>query len=101
LSDFGCGCQLGKLTPSTLGTRERSTGFDRSTFGEVRLGGDSAQSTGAHAHNVTGMELSASPQLRLTVDGHLATGDQGLGTRSSRGSTGKLEYLAKATLCPF
>jgi hypothetical protein len=42
------------------------------------------------------MELSPTPQLELTVDGHLTAGDQGLGIRSARGSTGKLEQLAKA-----
>ena len=49
-----------------------------------------------YANNVTGMELSAAPQLRFTVDDHLTTGDQGLGIRSARGSTGKLEQLAEA-----
>jgi hypothetical protein len=50
----------------------------------------------ADAHNVTVVELSAPPQLRLTVDGHVTAADQGLGIRSVRGSTGKLEQLAKA-----
>ena len=42
------------------------------------------------------MELSAAPQLRLAVDGHLTAGDQGLGIRSAGGNTGKLEQLAQA-----
>lgn len=53
--------------------------------------GNDAEIIRAHAHNVTGMELSAAPQLRLTVYGHVTAGDQGLGIRSVRGSTGKLE----------
>jgi len=53
--------------------------------------GNDAQIIYAHAHNVTGMELSAAPELRVTVDGHLTAGDQGLGIRSARGSTGKLQ----------
>lgn len=59
-------------------------------------GGNDEQIIGANANNITGMELSAAPQLRLAVDGHLTAGDQSLGIRPARGSTGKLEQLAKA-----
>ncbi len=57
----------------------------------MHLGCNDAQIVRAHAHDVTGMELSAAPQLRLTIDGHLTAGDQRLGIRSARCSTGKLE----------
>ena len=59
-------------------------------------GGNYAQIIHPHANNVTWMELSASPQLRLTVDSHLTASDHGLGVGSARGGTGKLEQLAKA-----
>lgn len=58
---------------------------------DIRWGGDDAQVICAHAHRVAGMELSAAPHLGLTVDDHLTAGDQGLGIRSARGSTGKLQ----------
>ena len=53
--------------------------------------GNDAQIVHAHAHNVTVMELSAAPELRLTVDAHLAVGDQRFGIGSARRSAGKLE----------
>jgi hypothetical protein len=42
------------------------------------------------------MELSAAPQLGLTIDGHLTACDQELGLSSARGDTSKLQHLAKA-----
>lgn len=66
-----------------------------SSVRETHLGSDDVQGIRAYAHDVTGMELSAAPQLRFTVDGHLTAGDEGLGLRSARGSAGKLEQLAE------
>jgi hypothetical protein len=57
----------------------------------MHSGANDAQIVGAHVNNVTGTELSAAPQLKLTVDGHLTSGDQGLGIRAARRRTGKLE----------
>ena len=58
---------------------------------DMRRSRDDAQIICAHAHRVAGMELSATPQLGLTVDDDLTAGNQGLGIRSARGSTGKLQ----------
>lgn len=53
-------------------------------------GGDDAQILCAHAHDVTGMELSTAPEFRRTIDGHLTAGDQHLRIGSG-GGAGKLE----------
>ena len=53
--------------------------------------GNDAQIVHTYAHNVTVMELSAAPELGLTVDGHPAAGDQRFSICSACGSAGKLE----------
>jgi hypothetical protein len=77
-----------QATPETRETKQRP-GSVRVL--EMHSARNNAQIIDAHAHNVTGMELSAAPELRLTVNGHPAAGDQGLGIGSARGSAGKLE----------
>ena len=62
----------------------------------MRSGSNDAQIIPADVNNVTWMELSAAPQLGLTIDGHVAVGDQELGFRSARGDPRKLQHLAKA-----
>jgi hypothetical protein len=62
----------------------------------MHSGGNDAQIIRAHLNNVTWMELSAAPQLGLTIDGHLTGCDQELGLSSARGDTSKLQHLAKA-----
>ncbi len=57
---------------------------------ETLSGGNDAKIIRSHAHNVTGVELSAAPQFRLTIDGHLTAGDQGLGVRSPRAAPASL-----------
>ncbi len=79
-----------ELSQSTRGplTKQRSGSVH---VLESQSGGDDVEIIRADAHNVTGVELSAPAQLRLTVDGHVTAGDKGLGIRPARGSTGKLE----------
>jgi hypothetical protein len=62
----------------------------------MRSGGNDAQIIPADVNEITWMELPAAPQLGLTIDGHLAAGDQELGVRSARGDSRKLQRLAKA-----
>ena len=62
----------------------------------MHSGGDDAQIIRAHLNDVTWTELSAAPQLGLTIDSHLTARDQELGVRSTRGDTSKLQHLAKA-----
>ncbi len=52
---------------------------------------NNAEIVRADAHDVAGVQLPAAPELRLTVDGHVTAGDQGLGLRPTRDSAGKLE----------
>jgi hypothetical protein len=49
----------------------------------------------ADTNEVSRMQLTAAPELRLAVDRHLPAGDQCLGVPAG-GRTGKLEELAKA-----
>ena len=69
------------------------------------------RSSDAHVNNVAWMELSAAPQLGLTIDGHLTARDQDLGARklvaaesASRGSAGGLvrgcSFLAPSGAAP-
>lgn len=48
---------------------------------EMHSGGNDAQIIRAHVNNVARMELSATPQLGLAIDGHLTARDQDLGAR--------------------
>lgn len=50
---------------------------------EMPSGGNDAKIIRPHANNVTWMELLASPQLGLTLDGYLTASDHGLGVGSA------------------